>query len=613
MKTQLHANDRQIIEEVKRRADLLHVIGKSVRLRKQGRRWVGLCPFHQEKTPSFYVDPNEGFFKCFGCGEGGDVFSFLQQQTGQSFGEILRQLAQQVGVVLPESSTSVAKNSAQLRHVMRLASDFFIRCLASCRKEGKGPMDYLMHERGLDAKQIADYGFGFCPCDVGELLAWLRQHDVSSQFAAQAGLVQITAHGQRAFFADRITIPLRNAQGVIVGFGARVWRSQSQGPKYLNSPANDLYDKGSFLYGLPHALPVLKQGEPAVLVEGYFDVIALRSLHKAAVSACGTSLTPKQVAVLRRFTSEIVLCLDADAAGQSATKKALLLLLRHGFRVRNACLQQSDPAHLYCSGQVKQLEQQVQQAPDALEMLVRQVAAQVTVSPSQRLKRLDELLPFLSAPDRLLHVQQYTRLAAQLLGEREETLQEEIASYRKSSKLGSVPARTVQPAPAVQGWRQMDDLLLQLFLHHPQLAPQCPESILQQSHNLLQIFVRDLVSALQQQGTENPKEIFRRLNIPVDSPLGPLLIRAQQRGVLPDLQAARAILQQWEARVALIQKEQQLKNRRTRATAPDLNSETDQGRLFEDLAALQQLRQMWVKGDEKKNTRTSLLCKTNAS
>ncbi|MEM7588761.1 MAG: CHC2 zinc finger domain-containing protein, partial [Myxococcota bacterium] len=141
MKTRTHADNRQIIEEIKHKVDLLQVIGQSVRLRKQGRRWVGLCPFHREKTPSFYVDPQEGFFKCFGCGEGGDVFAFLQQRTGQSFGDVLHQLAQQVGVTLPDSSKSIPKVSSQHQHTLRLAGDFFTRCLVSHEGKTAGPMN----------------------------------------------------------------------------------------------------------------------------------------------------------------------------------------------------------------------------------------------------------------------------------------------------------------------------------------------------------------------------------------------------------------------------------------------------------------------------------------
>ncbi|MEM7589738.1 MAG: toprim domain-containing protein, partial [Myxococcota bacterium] len=465
----------------------------------------------------------------------------------------------QVGVTLPDSSKSIPKVSSQHQHTLRLAGDFFTRCLVSHEGKTAGPMNYLTRERGLDAKQIACYGFGFCPHNASALLTWLRHHNVSPQSAARAGLVQITAGGQRAFFADRITIPLQNARGLIVGFGARAWGSKLQKPKYLNSPASDLYDKSSFLYGLPQALPLLKQGEPAILVEGYFDVIALQGLNKAAVSACGTSLTPRQVEVLRRYTCEVILCLDADAAGQSASKRALLLLLQHGFRVRNVCLQQSDPAQLYCSGKGKQLDQQVQQAPDALEMLIRQIAQRVGTSPAQRLKQLDELLPFLSAPARALHVQQYTRLAAQLLGEHEKTLQQEIASYRRGNKFRGVQTRAVQTSTPVPGWREMDNLLLQLFLNHPQLASQCPQNILEQSHNLLQAFVRDLASALQQQDVKEPKDALRRVHICADSPIAPLLIRAQQEGMSPCIQEAQAILQQWEAKIALTQKEQQLR------------------------------------------------------
>ncbi|MEM7403111.1 MAG: DNA primase [Myxococcota bacterium] len=548
MKTATVADNRHIIEQIKQRVDLLQIVSQSVRLRKQGRRWVGLCPFHNEKTPSFYVDPQEGYFKCFGCDEGGDVFSFLQKHTGQSFTEILQQLAQQTGVNLPQSGASATKSSIQLQRTLRFAEDFFVRCLQAPTAQAKAAMRYLTAERGLGAQQIARYGFGLCPAGASELLAWLQQHDISAASAAQAGLVQTAGGGQRSFFANRIIIPLHNARGVIVGFGARVWQGSSQQPKYLNSPANSLYNKSAFLYGLSHALPLLRQGQSAVLVEGYFDVVALQSLNQAAVAACGTSMTTKHVELLRRYSNDVVLCLDGDTAGQAASNKALLLLLQHGFRVRNACLQQSDPAQLYCLGKSKQLQQQVQQAPDALELLIRHTAEQIVVNPSQRLKQLDELLPFLAAPARMLHVQQYTRIAAQLLGEHEATLQQEIAAHRSNSQLRKAPAPVVKPT-AVTGWRDIDNLLLQLLLRHPQLALECPSAILQQSHELLQGFIGDLTRALKQQQGQDPQAALRQVHLSASSPMVPLLICAQQEGICANLQEAQEILQQWQANI----------------------------------------------------------------
>ncbi|MEM7494567.1 MAG: DNA primase [Myxococcota bacterium] len=660
------------VQRVKERVDVAGVIGRYVRLRKRGRNLVGLCPFHGEKTPSFYVHPQEGFFKCFGCGAGGDILAFLQRQTGQPFIEVLEQLAGEVGVALPRRARDDA--AQELRDVLKRAQEFFSSQLKGGDHNARGapasrigaqdlsrqtPLGAL-RGRGVSAEHARRWSLGYCPSDSRVLGAWLHQQGISEQLAARAGLARATDRGARPFFGGRITIALRDARDRIVGFAARSLQSSDRSPKYLNSPASPLYQKSAFLYGLPQALPLLRQGKPAVVAEGYFDVIALRELGHAAVCAGGTSFSAAHAARLARYAKEVVLCLDGDDAGRTAGQKVLPLLLRAGFCVRDAALPQGDPADWWATGKAEQLDALLREAPDALETLIRQAARQPAPTPAQRLRRLDVLLPFLASPARALLVRQYVRLAASLLGEDEAILRQEVAAFLKrdgirgTRRVDSRPLRGFAPrgpagaCPRDQGpWkvsssartfqgreggggndkstgcralpchpRESGDpgdrgaagkplrpvgaeslskqegtqsLLLRLVLAYPQLALQCRDALLEQTHPLLRQFVREVACRLAQEQDADPHDVLKRLPIAADSPLLPLLLRVRRDKSSLTLDEAQSILRQWHARAAVQQRRRQNEQKR-RAQAAE-GAPADVRALWEDTVALHELHQ----------------------
>ena len=426
----------------------------------------------------------------------------------------------------------------------------------------------------------------------------------------------------RPFFGGRITIALRDTQNRIVGFAARALQSSDRIPKYLNSPTSPLYNKSAFLYGLHQALPLLRQGNPAVIAEGYFDVIALRELGYAAVCAGGTSFSAAHALRLARYTKEAVLCLDGDTAGRAACQKVLLLLLQSKFCVRSVALPEGDPADWWATGKGEQLDALLREAPDALEVLIRQAAGQQTATPSQRLQRLDALLPFLAAPARELLARQYVRLAAKLLGEDEATLQQEVVSFRRAappfatnSSAGTNPARggpqNVTPCPppcggllpeASVGSKRFDGqqvwkaeppsgpcggLLLRLVLAHPQLAAQCQDAVLEQVHPVLRQFVRHIAAHLAQEHSADPHEVLKRVPVTADSPLLPLLLRVRRDKSVLTLDEARSILQQWHARVVIQHRQQQ--NQQRRQAQAVAGAPTDVRALWEDTVALHEL------------------------
>ena len=383
----------EVIAEIKRRADIGAVIGRSVKLKKSGRNLTGLCPFHSEKTPSFNVRPDEGFFYCFGCKAAGDVVEFVVRSTGRGFLDVLTELAAETGVVLPQMELSAEETAAQkekkrLLHVCELAQVFFRTRLI--HDEGRAARAYLKDVRKLDERAVDDFGLGFgAPGDRG-LRDFIVSQGLSIDDGVAAGVLSRNERGEYDFFRHRITIPIRNHRGEVISFGGRIFGEGSEGrPKYLNGPQSPIYDKSNVLYGLYEAQAALKQGKPAVLVEGYFDAIAVhRAGLPTAVAPCGTSLTPRHVDELKRRVerSRVILCLDADKAGKEATDKAIKMLLSAAVEVGLVLLPDKDPDQMVNAGNAELLKSMILDAPSALDALVKE--AQLSNTKPQHIKKV---------------------------------------------------------------------------------------------------------------------------------------------------------------------------------------------------------------------------------
>ena len=314
-----------VVEEIKRRVDIVEVIGSYVQLTRSGRNYKGLSPFKQERTPSFFVFPETQTFKDFSSGEQGDVFSFLMKKEGLTFGEALRALARRAGVTLeaptPEQQRS-AEYAARLRAALADAAAYFHQLLTSA-PQAAACRAYLRAQRGLSEATIAAWQLGYSLADFHALSAHLTARGYSMQELVDAGLVIQNEEGRRYDrFRGRLMIPICDAQGAVVGFGARALDGSE--PKYLNSPQTAVFDKGRLLFGLDRARRHIRDAQCAVLVEGYVDVIAC---HQAGfgnvVAGMGTALSEAQVRALRRLAPRVVLALDADAAGERAVLRSV--------------------------------------------------------------------------------------------------------------------------------------------------------------------------------------------------------------------------------------------------------------------------------------------------
>ncbi|MFL5777108.1 MAG: DNA primase [Chloroflexota bacterium] len=308
-----------VAAEVKGKLGVVDVVGETVQLKKAGTTYKGLCPFHGEKTPSFTVTPGRETWKCFGCGEGGDIFSFVMKRDGLSFPEALKVLAAKAGVELDERTTREDARKKRLRDVLESAIAFYHAVLTGSRP-GAAALEYL-HDRGFTDETIARYQLGFAPGGWDTLARQLAsRRDVRGEELVEVGLAQPRQSGRGGVydrFRERVIFPIRDANGSPVGLGGRLL--QGDGPKYLNSPATPLFDKSRTLYLVDKAKGPIRKSGQAVIVEGYTDALmAHQAGFDNVVASLGTALTPGQVALLTRYAKKIALAYDVDAAGEKA-------------------------------------------------------------------------------------------------------------------------------------------------------------------------------------------------------------------------------------------------------------------------------------------------------
>jgi len=337
------------VDRVRRATDMVELVNGYVPLRPSGRNFKGLCPFHEEKTPSFYVWPESQLFKCFGCNTAGDCYSFIMKRERLGFREALELLADRAGIELTKKAAHVESGPGKraLYECLDAAAKYFALLLERARPEFLEPLD----RRGLHAEIRREWQLGLAPSGWQSLLEELRRRGVSDEAMVAAGLVQ-RAEGGRLYdrFRDRITFPIRDAVGRVIAFGARllpgVKEGAEHGPKYLNSPEGELFSKRHILYGLDRlrgAHAALAAGSSVVVMEGYTDVIlAHEAGMKTAVATLGTSLGPEHAKLLRRYSSKVLLLYDGDEAGLKASERGTGILLAEGLDVRIAEL----PDHL---------------------------------------------------------------------------------------------------------------------------------------------------------------------------------------------------------------------------------------------------------------------------
>ncbi len=442
-------------DRVKTQADIVRVISDYVRLKKTGQNFTGLCPFHSEKTPSFAVHPVKQIYHCFGCGVGGDVFSFVMAMDKCEFPEAVRTVAEKCGIPIPQPRARTPEEAQANRQRTTLvemhkeAAAFFARQLNDS-PEGKIARAYL-EDRGLDAAALARFALGYAPSSGDALLRALKQK-FPEKLIDSSGLVSKDQSG-RLFdrFRRRIMFPIANERGQVIAFGGRALGDDL--PKYLNSPESPIYSKSGVLYHLDKAKDEIRKRDFAVLVEGYMDVIGVaRAGVSNVVASCGTSLTEPQVKLLARFSRRVVVNYDPDLAGQAATERSLNLLLEQQLDVRVLALSGgADPDKFIREHGADAYKKLLEASPAFVDYLIARARAMDLSSAEGKLKAVNYLMPYVQrVPNRLIRSEWATRIASQLRIE-EPVLREafrKAAAERKSEVKPKPEFISAGPKPA---------------------------------------------------------------------------------------------------------------------------------------------------------------------
>jgi DNA primase len=569
----------ETLQTIRDRVDLVELVGRHVALKKAGRSFKGLCPFHHEKTPSFTVNPDRGIFHCFGCGEGGNAFAFLMRLEGLSFPEAVRTLAADCGVAIPEAGgePGVAERVFEANAV---AQRFYRKALAGA--EGLGARTYLA-ERGLDAASIEAFGIGFAPPGWDELARELRRASVPEAIAARAGLLrERPSGGHYDLLRGRVTFPIQDARGRVVAFGGRALGADQE-PKYLNSPESPVFRKREAFYGLPHALENIRRRERIVVVEGYFDRIAL---HRAGVeetlATCGTALSEDHGRALRRRARQAVLLFDGDAAGRRAALRALEILVPAGLRVRAAALPAGDDPDTFLAREgAEALRALVDEAPAGLDLAIADAVAGGVVAPEARADAVAAVVPLLARIPDATERSAWAQRLALAAGAREEDV---LASVRAAVRGDALPDEAAASAP----WRPSSNedrkltTLVQALLQHPAAAAGIDAPAL--CGALADPAWRELVVALADADGVPPERVEARLG---DAARARLHALAADPG--PDYegpQAAKAVRDcaAWFERRRASERQRALTEQLRRASSPEEALRLlgrKQGRLFE--------------------------------
>ena len=333
------------IDEIRDATDIVEYIGGFVRLKKRGKNFLGLCPFHQEKTPSFNVSPERQMYHCFGCGVGGNVFTFIMERDKVSFVEAVRVLAERAGIALPRYGSGQdeqANEQEQLYEILRAAGLFYYQALTQSA-EGKFALDYF-RKRGFTDASITSFGLGYSPGSWDALLRHLTDLKFSTELMERSGLARKRDDGTYYdYFRGRAMFPIFSSSGRIIAFGARKLREDDPLGKYINSPETPIYNKSRVLYGISNAKEAIREAEEAILVEGYADLISVfQAGVKNVVALSGTALTKEQIQLIKRYANRIVIVYDADSAGSKAALRGVDLILQEDTDVRVAALPEGD-------------------------------------------------------------------------------------------------------------------------------------------------------------------------------------------------------------------------------------------------------------------------------
>ena len=470
-------------EQVRSHANIVEVVSGYVALKKKGRKHWGCCPFHGEKTPSFTVDEEKGFFYCFGCHETGDVFKFIMKSESCGFADAVKFLANKYGIPIPERQKSAAEiareqKAKQVIAANDLATRFYQACLTKT-PHGKAAIEYL-HDRGITDDIIESFSIGFAVNSFNALTNALGKRGCSAELLTQAGLaVPGKNGGAYDKFRSRVMIPIKDSRGKTVGFTGRILGNGS--PKYMNTGETEFFIKRYLLFGLDIAVNEIRKTRQAIVVEGHMDAISLHARGVTnAVASMGTAFAVEQARLLKRMADEVVFCYDSDNAGRNASVRAVSIARAAGLRVRVANVPDGkDPDEFIRQHGRDSFLEVIRQALDGIDYQVEETILQNNVTNlAGKVEAVSKIIPFLLECKNEIEAAEHIRRLAQRL-----TIDEGLiaAEYRKAAKKSGVQASGVVQQPAVKSTytaeQQAEEMLLAVLMEHPTLALGCQDIV----------------------------------------------------------------------------------------------------------------------------------------
>ncbi len=466
------------IDEIKSRVSIVQLVQEYFPLKKAGTNWKGLCPFHGEKTPSFMVSDDRMIFHCFGCGEGGDIFTFLQKIEGYDFPEVLKLLADRAGVKIEHRDPRIQHERNLIAEIIDLSARFYRKVLTHASQAE--PARQYLASRDLRPETQQTFGIGFAP-DGWELLSQFlgkRGYKDDDIIRSGMGLRSVNGRGLYDRFRKRIMFPIRNHQGIVIGFTGRLLPEDEKKPeaggKYVNTPETPLYHKGEVLYGLDLAKHEIKKEDAAVLVEGNMDVI---SSHQAGVrnviAASGTALTDAQLRLLSRYTERIAVAFDADAAGDIAARRGILTALQNGFSVRVINIPQTsgkDPDDCIRKNPIL-WKNAIADAQDIIEYLIVRARAKFDLRSIEGKKAaLVQILPVIAQCGDDVAQAHYVHQVAETISLPDDVIRSEMNAVKRAPQRLETPApdRPVQKADVLRRSRLLSERLMALYIGAPQ-------------------------------------------------------------------------------------------------------------------------------------------------
>jgi len=499
------------VSEVKQRTDIVDVIGQYTKLTKSGRMLRGLCPFHAEKTPSFFVYPEQQSWHCFGaCGTGGDVFSFIMKKENMTFGEALELLARRAGVILPEKSgTGEKKEDKEAAYQVNEAAALYFHNLLLNAKEAEAAREYVT-KRDFSGESVKNFQLGYSPNRWEDLKNYLLEKGYTEDRMREAGLIIASEDGKtHDRFRNRLMFPIFDARGRVIGFGARALDDSM--PKYLNSPQSEVFDKGGTLYALNFAAKSIRDNDLAVIVEGYADVItAHQHGFTNVVASMGTSITENQVLSLKKLSRNLVLALDADNAGEEAMLRGIQHENVLDAEIKVLIMPEGKDPDDFIKQSAKSWQKFLTEANPLVDLVFSKAAAGANLKTAGGQQKIaDELLPVIGRienPVRQAHyLQELSRLSRIPIRTLEIALQQMKKGAFKRAKYSGSPAgetKSLRPLTAMP----REEYFLALLLQHPELKSQAgviPARYFRNSEN------REIFLAWQQVGeTADLKEIL---------------------------------------------------------------------------------------------------------